>query len=565
MLNAVRNYTSVGVTGSTPLITWEAWGPAPMTVANNTFPLSKIAAGNFDAYIDSWAVGLRTYGSPVMLDFGHEMDGNWYPWGYGVNGNTVADYIAAFRHVHDRFVLAGATNVQFVWNPDVWNPAGVDQRAFYPGDAYVDWMAIDVYNWGASGGGWASLSSALGSLTTIYSRLASLNPTKPMMLAEWGSAEPVAGDPIGVAKGQWIIDGAQAMGTQFPRIAAAIWFSATGTTFALDSSADSLAGAKTAFGGCPLPVPSPSPSPSPSPTPSPSPSPSPSLPPSPSPSPGPSPSPSPPPGPSLSSESLGGVANSGAATSSWSAARLDVFVRSTDSQLYHKSWDGTRWSGWEGLGGFLTSDPAAISWGTNRIDVFARGADNAIWRKFWDGARWSGWESLGGAMSSGPAVASWGLGRLDVFARGSDGQLYHKSFNGKAWTTTWEALGGYLTSDPAAISWGANRIDVFARGADNGVWHKSWDGSRWSGWESLGGSLASGPEVSSSGAGRLDVFVLGPASSLYRRAWTGSSWTAWELLGGLWVSDPIAISRFPGVIDLFERGSDNAVWHLTLG
>src|SRR5260370_34090677 len=30
MLKAVRNYSSVGITGSTPLIAWEAWGPAPM-------------------------------------------------------------------------------------------------------------------------------------------------------------------------------------------------------------------------------------------------------------------------------------------------------------------------------------------------------------------------------------------------------------------------------------------------------------------------------------------------------------------------------------------------------
>src|SRR2546428_6615053 len=201
MLNAVRNYTSAGLTGATPLITWEAWGPAPMTVANNTFPLSKIAAGTFDVYIGSWAVGLRNYGGLVLLDFGHEMDGNWYPWGYGVNGNTAAQYIAAFRHVHDRFVLAGATNVQFVWNPNVWNPAGVDQRAFYPGDAYVDWMAIDVYNWGAAAGGWASLASALGSMTNIYTGVAGLS-NKPMMVREWGEWGTLPRGAPGGAKGR---------------------------------------------------------------------------------------------------------------------------------------------------------------------------------------------------------------------------------------------------------------------------------------------------------------------------------------------------------------------------
>jgi hypothetical protein len=249
MLKAVRGYSSVGVTGATPLITWEAWGPAPMTVANNTFPLSKIAAGNFDAYIDSWAVGLHNYGGTVLLDFGHEMDGNWYPWGYGVNGNTVAAYLAAFRHVHDRFQRAGATNVKFVWNPNVWNPAGVDQRLFYPGDAYVDWLAIDVYNWGANGGGWASLAQGLTVVQT-YSRVASLSSTKPMMLAEYASAEPVPGDPAGVTKGRWIIDAGTAMAGKFPRLRAAIWFNQEGSTFAIDSSANAISGARTAFGGC---------------------------------------------------------------------------------------------------------------------------------------------------------------------------------------------------------------------------------------------------------------------------------------------------------------------------
>jgi beta-mannanase len=248
MLNAVRNYTSVGVTGATPLITWEPWGPDPYTVANNTFPLRQIGAGAFDSYIDSWANGLRGYGGPVMLDFAHEMDGNWYPWGYGVNGNTTVDYIAAYRHVHDRFAAAGATNVQFVWNVDIWNPAGINPTAFYPGDAYVDWMAIDVFNWGASGGGWASLSQGLDAVH-VYTNLAALS-AKPIMLAEWASAEAVASDPPGVSKSQWILDAAKALGSNYPRITAAIWFSGRGTPFALDSSSASLSAANTAFGGC---------------------------------------------------------------------------------------------------------------------------------------------------------------------------------------------------------------------------------------------------------------------------------------------------------------------------
>jgi beta-mannanase len=248
MLNTVRNYTSVGVTGATPFISWEPWGPAPYTAANNTFPLKQIAAGAFDDYIDSWANGLRGYGGPVLLDFAHEMDGPWYPWGYGVNGNSPGDFITAYAHVHDRFVQNGATNVQFVWTVGIWNPAGKNPTVFHPGDSNVDWMGIDVYNWGASGGGWASLSQGLDA-TQVYSRLAALSP-RPIMLAEWASNEAGQGDPPGATKSQWILDAAQAIASKYTRITAAVWFSPTGTPFALDSSPASIAAAKAAFGGC---------------------------------------------------------------------------------------------------------------------------------------------------------------------------------------------------------------------------------------------------------------------------------------------------------------------------
>src|SRR5262249_14536578 len=94
--------------------------------------------------------------------------------------------------------------------------------------------------------------------------------------------------------------------------------------------------------------------------------------------------------PSNAGESLGGVATSAPAASSWASGRLDVFVRGTTNALYHKYWDGSRWQGWDQLGvDTFASGPAAVSWGPNRIDVFARGIDNALHHIFWDGSRWS--------------------------------------------------------------------------------------------------------------------------------------------------------------------------------
>ncbi len=51
----------------------------------------------------------------------------------------------------------------------------------------------------------------------------------------------------------------------------------------------------------------------------------------------------------------------------------------------------------------LTSAPAVASWADNRLDVFARGQNRALWHKWWDGSRWSDWEDLGGVLTSAPA------------------------------------------------------------------------------------------------------------------------------------------------------------------
>ena len=71
---------------------------------------------------------------PIALSFGHEMNGNWYPW--GTAQTTAAEFVAAWRHIHDVFARAGATNVIWVWNPNVINPVPeVPLKPLWPGNA----------------------------------------------------------------------------------------------------------------------------------------------------------------------------------------------------------------------------------------------------------------------------------------------------------------------------------------------------------------------------------------------------------------------------------------------
>src|SRR6186997_860585 len=55
----------------------------------------------------------------------------------------------AWRHVHDIFAGHGASNVKWVWGPNVFGGSAVDFTPYYPGSDVVDVLALDGYNWGS--------------------------------------------------------------------------------------------------------------------------------------------------------------------------------------------------------------------------------------------------------------------------------------------------------------------------------------------------------------------------------------------------------------------------------
>ena len=81
--------------------------------------LASIAAGRYDAYLRSYATAVKAFGGQVVLSFGHEMNGNWYSWGYQHTSARV--FVAAWRHVVTVFRAAGAKNVTWLWTVNVIN------------------------------------------------------------------------------------------------------------------------------------------------------------------------------------------------------------------------------------------------------------------------------------------------------------------------------------------------------------------------------------------------------------------------------------------------------------
>jgi beta-mannanase len=246
--------------GRISFLTWEFMPGASKKIQDyEGRNLEAITDGLYDDYLDSWAQGMSSFGRPVFLRFGHEMNGDWYPWSGVKNGGGSLDgygsadlpdgperYVAAYRYIHDHFTQAGAQNVLWVWCPNApfeameqalgpWNrPA-----AYYPGDDYVDWMCFDGYNWGSSAYGqnfnarWASFDDIFAS---SYQELQEISAAKPILIGEFASTED------GGSKPDWIRDAYHAICTRYPQIRAVIWFHiAKETDWRINSSEAALA------------------------------------------------------------------------------------------------------------------------------------------------------------------------------------------------------------------------------------------------------------------------------------------------------------------------------------
>ena len=241
----VANFDNIRNHGAIPVLDWGPWvaGAGP---DQPDFRLNAVVSGVHDAYVLEWANAAKTWGHPFFLRFGWEMNGDWkYPWSEQLNANRPGDYVAAWRHVHDLFAQAGATNVTWVWCPNVTDPTTTPLAGLYPGEAYVDWVCLSGYNFYES---WISFDSlftgrGLSWLGPSYGDVLSLAPTKPVLVVT-GSVE---GGDGGAKKAAWITDLLSVqLPRQFTQVAGVVWFNWDGedsryATLPLESSAAALA------------------------------------------------------------------------------------------------------------------------------------------------------------------------------------------------------------------------------------------------------------------------------------------------------------------------------------
>ncbi len=201
------------------LARWDLRGGRIPIISWGDVSSARVVAGTYDRQIRKQAAQLKSLHGPVLLRFFPEMNNGFVTSAAG----TAATFIAAWRHVYKIFVTAGATNVQWVWCPtSIGFSTGVAQH-FYPGEAYVNWIGADGFNWapGRPGAHWRSFAAIFSAFYDWADRQG-----RPLLVGEFGTAEGSSR-----AKANWFRQAGQQLQVLFPRIRAVVYFNSIHENF----------------------------------------------------------------------------------------------------------------------------------------------------------------------------------------------------------------------------------------------------------------------------------------------------------------------------------------------
>jgi hypothetical protein len=235
----VEHINKVIKEGYTPLVTFEDHfvNLKPGTRQPNLY---SIIEGHFDSFFTDWAKQIKQVKGTVLLRILHEFNGDWYPWCTVNNDKNPDLVIKAYRHIHDLFAKQQVSNVKFIWCP---NSMSLPQEKWnfimdaYPGDEYVDFVALDIYN-GAGKGipVWRSFrKEGIENYFVLNQRLAH----KTLFVCEVASREREPFESkTSQNKAEWIRQMSEALSTDMSKIRLLVWFNEKGT-FKITSSKES--------------------------------------------------------------------------------------------------------------------------------------------------------------------------------------------------------------------------------------------------------------------------------------------------------------------------------------
>ncbi len=186
--------------GATPYIRLMLRSDTELTHREPLYTLQAIINGKFDADLARWAQAAASFGTPIISEFGTEMNGDWFPWNARWNGRSqgAARFQAAYRHIIDIMRSNGASNI--VWVFHVNNIDGPERRwnrfeRYYPGDSYIDWLGLSLYSAQGPHEDWTV--DFTRSLPEVMARFTRMAPAKPVIVAEFGTDIRNPREPVG--------------------------------------------------------------------------------------------------------------------------------------------------------------------------------------------------------------------------------------------------------------------------------------------------------------------------------------------------------------------------------
>ena len=174
-----------------------------------------VASGARDSVIDARAADVKRLRQPILMSFCHE------PGGAPNSSGSPADYVAAWRHIVERFRQDGVRNVAWVWTLTAYSFRTGTAAEYYPGDQWVAWVGVDGYvniscPWLTVG--WTSWDGVFGA-ANAFAR----DHDKPLIIAEFSLREDPQ-DPE--RKGRWLASSLAEMRTM-SQLRAVVAFNST--------------------------------------------------------------------------------------------------------------------------------------------------------------------------------------------------------------------------------------------------------------------------------------------------------------------------------------------------
>ncbi|GAB3265742.1 glycosyl hydrolase [Kineosporia babensis] len=194
---------------------------AMLPTRDSTATLAAGADGDYDRHFERLAKNLVAYGQgDAILRLGWEFNVNW-PW--HPKASDREDFIKYWRNVVTTMrAVPGAENLKFDWNVNNGGET-YDSTLYYPGNKYVDYIGVDVYDisWAENSypypsgckaacrvahqeQAWATVMDATYGLS-FWSNFAQ-SKKKPLSLPEWGLWDRSVGDGHGGGDNPYFIE-----------------------------------------------------------------------------------------------------------------------------------------------------------------------------------------------------------------------------------------------------------------------------------------------------------------------------------------------------------------------